>query len=177
MSNPTANLGMALPTTEWDDQKLAKINAAFQILDALFPAGVDEAWISWTPSWTALTVGNGIVIAKYMRIGKLVTCRLKVVLGSSSSVGTGVRFSLPVTKLDYGGTVSMTPLGQSRLFDTSTPANSALGTVVATSTTEVSVLVDMASGTYRAGADLTATVPFTWATGDEIGLQFSYEAA
>lgn len=164
-----------LPPDDSQAQKVAQYNAFLLALLAQYTTGV--AWGSWTPSWTALTVGNGTVIAKYMRMGKLVTCRLKVVLGSSSSVGTGVRFTLPVTKLDYGGTVSMTPLGQSRLFDTSTPANSALGTIVAISTTEVSVLVDMSSGTYRAGADLTATVPFTWATGDEIGLQFSYEAA
>lgn len=180
MPNPTTNLGMSLPTTEYDDQKVAKINAAFQILDALFGAGAgSSAFPSWTPTLTNLTIGNGTVTAKYWRIGKLVVYRLHIVLGSTSSVSNnaaGVSFSLPVTRVAYPGTATLVPMGQVRFYDLNLTTGNE-GQVINSSTTTGGLAVFDASATYLKSAVMKDTVPFTWATGDEVHVQGWYEAA
>lgn len=58
----------------------------------------DWDWISWTPTpYNNLTVGNGTLIAQYCRVGKLVFFRLQLALGSTSSLGNSLRFTLPIT--------------------------------------------------------------------------------
>ena len=148
------------------------VNDALTTLDAQFILPV-----SWTPTWTNLTVGDGTVVAKYQKISKLVICRLSLVFGSSTSVtGTTVSFTLPVTRAAYGGSANITPLGNAHLFDTS---GSAIfhGIVANLSTTAAVIAAWKVDGTYSQAAALSSTVPFTWAVGDEIGAQFSYEAA
>jgi hypothetical protein len=46
-----------------------------------------------------------------------------------------------------------------------------------TATTKAHPRVMLASGTYVAHQDLSATIPFTWTTSDEMACQFMYEAA
>jgi len=167
----TTNLGIT-KLEVGQAQKEATINAALDALDAQ----VGGAWTSWSPTWTNLSVGNGTVVAKYARIGKLVHARLSLVFGSTTSVSGSVSFSLPVTRVANAGTATVSPMGLVRLFDTS--AGFALeGTIVNASTTTGQAIVWDTSGTYAKGAALSSTVPFTWATGDEIGAQFLYEAA
>lgn len=133
------------------------------------------AWASWTPTWTNLTVGNGTVVARYDQLGKTVHCRLSLVFGSTTAITGGVIFSLPVTRAAYGGTNGITPLGTATLFDT--PGAAYLGTVQNLSTTTARIRALNAAGTYLSTDTLSATVPFTWAVGDEIAAEFVYEAA
>jgi len=134
------------------------------------------AWASWTPAWTNLTVGNGTVVAKYMRLGKTVIARLSIVFGSTTVVSGSVSFTLPVTQATYGGTAGVTSLGLARYFDAS--AGFAFeGSVINLSTTTGLFIAMDASGTHLKQAVLSSTVPFTWTTSDEIGVQFCYEAA
>lgn len=60
------------------------------------------AWITWSPSYTNLTVGSGTVVAKYIQIGKTVILKFKFTFASDSSIGTAptVSFPLPPTT-DY----------------------------------------------------------------------------
>ena len=64
-----------------------------------FPAGV---WQSYTPSWgsngTQPTLGNATINGLYAKFGKTVHVRIFMQLGSTSTVGTGARYSwtLPV---------------------------------------------------------------------------------
>lgn len=134
------------------------------------------AWASWTPTWTNLTVGSGVVTARYALIGKVVMCRISFVFGAGSAVSGDVQFSLPLTRAAYGGTASVTPMGESAFFDTSASAVMG-GCVVNFSTTTASPRVYTAGGTYISPVVLSAIVPFTWATGDEFLASFFYEAA
>lgn len=134
------------------------------------------SWQSWTPAWTNLTVGNGTVVAKYRTIGKFVTARLSLVLGSSSSVSGNITFSLPLTRVTYGGSAFVTPVGNARFYDLSaTTAVEARVYSPTTTTGEIQALG--ASGTYVGAVAASSSVPFTWATSDEIGAEFQYEAA
>jgi len=133
-------------------------------------------WPSWTPTWTNLTVGNGTVVAKYTQIGSTVFCRLSIVFGSTTSVSGSVSFSLPVNRAANAGTAGGTPQGLARLIDAS-PSATYEGSITNLSTSTSVIIVWDASSTYVKFALLSSTVPFTWATGDEIDAQFSYEAA
>jgi hypothetical protein len=64
---------------------------------------VSGAWITWSPTLTNVTVGNGVTnYAKYKQIGKVVHFRLKFTLGTTSSIGGTITISLPVTaNADY----------------------------------------------------------------------------
>lgn len=136
---------------------------------------VHQPWVAWTPTWTNATVGNGVVAAAYKRIGKSVICRLSFILGTTSAISGSVTFTLPLTSATYPGTIGA-PLGPCRFFDTS-GAVVIHGQTVRASTTTGLVAPDLASGTYVSSTVTSSTVPFTWATGDEITTQFFYEAA
>jgi hypothetical protein len=148
------------------------VNNALDTLDAQ----IGGAWASWTPTWTNVTVGNGVVVAKYKQIGKLAFARISLVLGSTSSVSGLITFSLPVTRATYAGGTGSTILGMARLADASVPV-SREGAITSTATTTASLIVFDASGTYLTGAATSGTVPFTWTTSDEFAAQIVYEAA
>ena len=136
---------------------------------------IPGAWSSWTPSWTNFTVGNGTVTAKYVRVGRFIHFYVDVTLGSTSSMGTNARFSLPVTGVSRGGTATTQPIGQARYWDTS-----ASGTYQARlfyqSTTDATIQHLTVSGSNITSAGTASNSPFTWANGDEIHIQGTYEA-
>ena len=60
------------------------------------------AWTTYTPTWTtpsgalAPTLGNGTLIGRYQRRGKICHVDIALIIGSTSSAGTGAfRFALP----------------------------------------------------------------------------------
>ncbi len=136
------------------------------------------AWTAFTPSWTNLTVGNGTNVAAYSQSGKTVTVRFAFILGSTSSVGTTPRFNLPVTAATQYSTYPTAFLtGNVSLNDSGT--NTFTGLALMWNTTEIAVMAQNSSATYVTwgSSGVTATVPFTWTTGDGIYGQFYYEAA
>lgn len=135
-----------------------------------------SAWASWTPTWTNLTVGSGVVEAKYCQIGKIVVARLSFIYGSGSAVGTAVSFTLPVTAVSYPNIVNdMDIIGSGHMLDSGSGNYKA--TVCAASITTARIYADKADATYLYTTDLTSAVPFTWAANDSITLLLTYEAA
>ena len=125
---------------------------------------IGNAWVSWAPTLSNITVGNGIQTAYYRQVNKTVHFRYWLQFGSTSAIGSGSNFTLPVA-----------------------PAAAVAHTVAG-------ALLDSSAADYRAGAAyivasgslclplsptgrLTGTVPWTWATGDEIAIGGTYEAA
>lgn len=131
-------------------------------------------WQSYTPTWSNLTIGNATVVARYTQIGKTVRVRMYVALGSTSSVGTNVSVSLPVTAASYSGTTTIPPIGLSVYWN---GTSASTGQVQWESTTLARLYVFLASGTYTTLQNLSSTIPTTWTTGNEIQLSFEYEAA
>src|SRR5258706_593917 len=58
--------------------------------------GATDAWTTWSPTLTNLTLGSGALTAKYRQVGKTVDIRGRFVYGIGSAVGTDPSFTLPV---------------------------------------------------------------------------------
>ena len=128
---------------------------------------IGDAWGSFTPTTTNITLGNGTLAGAYMQAGKFVQFRIKLTLGSTSAITGSPTFTLPVTAVGtrvVGGLCLM--------FDSSAASGSAykVGGAFNSSTTQLLVRDD-------ASAVLSSTSPFTWATSDELVITGDYEAA
>jgi hypothetical protein len=139
-------------------------------------------WTTYTPTWGASTtnpsLGNGTIQGRYKRHGKLVFVQVWLAFGSSSSLGSGLySFSLPITAVDGWNPTSGNPFGRgggTAMFNDSSVSNIAGG---------FAFLWDVGSGSadWRirmisdAGATVSNSVPFAWATGDDIQVNLWYE--
>lgn len=144
---------------------------AGQILTAAQLNGIGEAAITFTPTFTNYTRGNGTSVAYYMRVNKLVYVYCEETLGSTSSMSTQPSMNLPLAATR----IQAISVARSRIDDTGT--NVFFGTVLPSSASAVQLFVDLASGTYTAFANITSTVPMTWTTGDKFQIALVYEAA
>lgn len=132
---------------------------------------VDAAWTDWTPDWTSVSgspsLGNGTLMAAYKRhdpTSKTVHFRFRLVAGSTTVYGTGAwSFSLPIPPATW-----QTAGGW--LVDTST-----------TSRYAVSCYLTPAGGIERVGYQTTVGIsngnPFTWADGDFLFINGTYETS
>lgn len=129
---------------------------------------IGQPWLTYAPTLTNWTLGNGTLDGWYIRAGKLVHGKVWLTLGSTSTMSGTLAISLPVSKVvDNAGGTAVT--GTAQLFDTSASANRYRFVVQHTATN-----VRFADQDANA---VTGTVPWTWATGDVIFATFSYEAA
>lgn len=126
---------------------------------------IGDAWAAYTPTTTNVTLGNGTLTGHYAQAGKDTNFRIKLVLGSSSAITGSPTFTLPAAA---SGTRTVAP--NVRLWDDSAGSQQKGGFAINTSATSLQLRDD-------ASAALSATVPFTWATADEILITGNYEAA
>jgi len=134
--------------------------------------GLGDAWTSWVPAWTNLTVGNAVQKAYYKQIGKTVLFHLTTTLGNTSSVGaSNVCLTLPVA-INNGsdsGVINQY-IGLVRGYDAGTAV---YGGVI---TGQGDLLLSASGGAYVNEAGVTTNVPFTWATNDVIWITGTYES-
>ena len=128
-------------------------------------------WSNFSPEWTATTtnptLGNGTLTGRFVQIGKTVHFSMILALGSTTTIGSGnYRFSLPVACAD----TTYSPIGSSHLRDSSGPDFRLYPAFLVTSTT-----VGVMNG--ATAAQLTNVAPWTWAVGDQIRINGTYEAA
>lgn len=134
-----------------------------------------QSWAAWTPTWTNLTVGNATQTARYSQAGKTVFFTLKLVLGSTSSVGTAPNFTWPVTAASVAAAQSIV---QVMFLD----ANMApyLGSSDSRTRTTTTCTINSPSGTVQLQEQdrvVSSTSPFTWVSTDTIWVSGMYEAA
>ena len=131
-------------------------------------------WQTWTPTFTNFTLGNGTVVARYVQIGKFVGFYITFTLGSTSAVDSSGTFSTPVTAhADYDSVDNV--IGLARYKDAT--GSNRHGFCRLESTTTIRPVIDDVTGTYPVEAGITATVPITWTTSDEIYIQGFFRAA
>jgi len=135
-------------------------------LDSAFGNG---GWTSYTPTFANFTLGNGTISAAYVQIGKTVLVRVKVTLGSTSSMGSAPTVSLPVTGQASG------LLFSAYLADAS--ATDFVGNAYIASSTTVGIRMINVSATYATTASVSAAAPFTWTTNDSFSFAIEYEAS
>lgn len=134
-------------------------------------AALDTLWQTYSAAWTATTtnpvIGNGTIVSKYVRQGKICTVEVSITAGSTTTFGSGTyAVSLPFTAASNG----ITAVGSGYFRDSSAGSAGHFGAncVILSGTTTA---VPVGTGS----AIVSNTVPFTWATGDSLNLAVAYE--
>ena len=130
------------------------------------------AWLAWTPtiSGTGWVRGTSALSGRYCKIGKTVHFEINLTLASGFTAGSAaLTFDLPVN-----GQTTISPNYMAVQFLDSSASQGYLGIGSLTST-GVSVFAIGTGGTYATVTSAIAGVPFTWATGDEVRVNGTYE--
>lgn len=126
------------------------------------------AWQTWTPTFTGIS-GATINYAVYSISGKTVHARLKLTMTGANITATTPTFTLPVASASYGMDVMLNSSGMaSNLNNVFIPVGAY------TNSTTICRWVCLSGSNW---ANLTPTVPLTWASGNILQVAFSYEAA
>jgi hypothetical protein len=145
---------------------------AGQVLTAAQMNGIGEAAVSFTPTWSGLTVGNATQVWRYQRVNKLVFVYGSTTFGSTTSVTGIIQFQPPIAAVAPVATLYH---GDVWLDDTGT--GTIAGMMLQTTATNFYPCYFNNAGAFETVSAMTSTAPFTWATGDSIRVQFFYEAA
>lgn len=129
-------------------------------------------WQDFVPIWEASTsnpsIGNGILQGQYRRIGDSAEIIITVKIGTTTNIGSGsYAFYLPSglnIDTDKLTDVVLTSLGSASVYDSSSTANTKLGSVYKYS------LADNGVRVLTEGILSSTTIPFD--TDDEINLNF-----
>jgi len=143
--------------------------------DTIYDAGTLGAigtWTSYTPTFTGLTVGNATLSFSYTQIGKIVHVIGRMYLGSTTSIASTPIMSLPVTRY----TSDLEVLGTGYLGDTGTATYMMFPLSVANNTVIMFEANHTVSSAVVEGV-INSSIPFSWATGDRIGVNLTYRAA
>lgn len=148
----------------------AALTALGAAASADFPA---TAWAAYTPTWISNvapdpTVGNGSLVGAYARLGKTVSFRMVLTIGSTTGLGGGSwKFGLPLPAVStanvFAGLILQSGV---RWFTDVTP-----NTASALSTTVFEVY--LSGGTQQT----SPTTPISWAAGDQLIVCGVYEGA
>ncbi len=163
----------AIPTPTEGMLALTKNNDEIDYYNgsAWVPALPIGAWQSWSPVLSGGWLnGDGTWEARYTQIGKTVHIKATFTVGATTTKGTNMLFSLPVSAASttqYGAFNVVAAVGGS----------SFLLIALITSATEATVQALNAAGTYATRVGITSTIPATWATGNVFHLVGTYEAA
>ena len=147
---------------------VGKLRASDMVTMANFASAVTGASTSYTPTLTNLTLGNGTMLANYRRLGKWVEpFKFKFTLGSTSAVGTGPQFTLPtgMTPTSFYS-VNNDPVCDVLLTQTGVTNARGIGLWNSTNST-IQIFYFNTATTI---ANVTATAPWTWATGHIISV-------
>lgn len=128
-----------------------------------------SGWVTFTPSWSGLTVSNGTSTGRYRYVDGGMWGVAQFSMGSTSSMTGPVTLTLPNSaEID---TTVLTPraLGIVEYNDSGTVYRGFIGY---SSTTVLDITVIGTSGTYATSVALSSTVPFTWATSDFLTVSF-----
>lgn len=132
-----------------------------------------SGWVLWFQDWTAYTPTTvnftGTVAASYQVIGATVNVRIRATL--SAALGGQPTFSLPINASDG----NPEPLGMGWLNDVSGGEYPCF--IRKNSASTAAPYAINAASTNALLANVTASIPFTWVSGDVIHLNFSYRAA
>lgn len=166
-------------TTSWTTIGTAGLNSGTALSTTYMRAdgsgGVvfdNDAWISYTPTLTNMTLGNGTMTAYYKQIGKLVEVYVSITFGSTTSISANPKIGYPVTARTTGN---------DQFVGTGSLSDAGIATYLITmgqeATTYCALYAIKSDGTYTTITSVLATVPFTFGTGDAIRVAFKYEAA
>ncbi|MFD3741575.1 hypothetical protein [Streptomyces sp. NPDC058629] len=131
------------------------------------------AWTAFTPTWTGTTTnpsfGNAVVTARYMKIGRSCRVRWDIVMGSTTTYGSGGwSFGLPFAAAGAG-----VQIGGAHAFQSQRVA----GQVIVAAGASVCTPFFPTSGSPANLSWVGPTVPLTWAAGGRFVAELEYETA
>lgn len=129
---------------------------------------IDAGWAPWSVGLGgAFTLGNGSLTGLQQVVGKTIDFRLTLVFGSTTVLSGSASFSLPAGRAaGSGGPLEV--VGHVAMFDNSASLRR-FGFAAITA-------AGAATSLYNPdGSNVTATAPFTWASGDTLVVTGRYE--
>jgi hypothetical protein len=141
-----------------------------QVLTAAQMNSIGEV-VSYTPALSGITIGNGTMSTRYVLINNFVHYEGKITLGSTSSItGTPPTINLPFTaaqSFQVAGSVVYADLAVATY--TGMPLQIGTGAIY--------LFINNFATAYGNEVSVSATVPFTWGTGDSITWSVHYTKA
>jgi hypothetical protein len=128
------------------------------------------SYFSFTPFLNNVNIAGGTVTGRFSIIGKLVKVQTYTTFGTATPVSGSVTEQIPVGTMT-GSAVQ--PLGVAVFGDVS-PAAQYAGIVNISSSTLILYRTFVVGTTYITQATISATIPFTWASGDRIMCEYAY---
>lgn len=133
---------------------------------ALYPVVTTYDPVWGVVSGTAPVINNGSKTGRYSKVGKRVVGEILITMGGATTFGNNTyTFSLPSTAAYSSG-----PMGVGLLFDAGTNRRVVMAQLQTTTTFNLFEDENVGSG-------ISNTVPFTFASGDQIYAQFCYMEA
>lgn len=128
-------------------------------------------WVSYTPTWTNLTIGNGTATFKYRRSGDTMEISGHLQWGSTTSASGTMYFSLPsgYSVDNSKAKANSARFGLAWAFDSGGTSNREVYRVIQDGTNNRFFIAGRTDGGTSISFD--ATNPFTWANTDELDVQ------
>lgn len=130
-----------------------------------------KTWTTFTPTWTGSVsnpvLGNGTCVGAYLQVGKTVRFKIVLTVGSTTTFGSGA----------YGLSLAVAPndsFAAAAVYIDASASTRCSGSAWLTSGSGV---FRMLPPTDAASAGISPTVPFTFATSDQILVSGIYETA
>ena len=139
---------------------------------------VDELFAAWTPSYTNLTIGNGVVKSRFFRRpgSGLVVAWYELVFGSGTTIdGSNPTISTPVAASSLY-TASRHSLGLAVMVD-SVVGTQFDGAVRLETATTFTVRALNSASTFLSSRLIDATTPHTWVENDVLSFTAVFEPA
>lgn len=168
-----SELGDADTTGRVHSQRHNDMESAMEAVQLSLLTGA--AWTAYTPTLGGFTLGNGTWSAAYARVGKACTFRAVLTFGTTTTAATAfVTITLPLAALAATNVAFTAQFVDVSASEYHTAASRQSSTTVVTIGLIGSTGVIGPASLHRT---LTATTPFTWATGDQIILTGTYQLA
>jgi hypothetical protein len=172
----TTNNGWETP----DDTDLVKDGAlAIRDLGQDIDTSAGKTWLAWTaftPTWTGLTVGNGVYnVAHYVLIGKTAHVAIDFSLGTTSSVSGLITAILPANLARKN--IYNTGTSYVCFHDTGVQNNMGVAQISTSDAKNWLIRPVDTTSTYGTITSTSATVPFTWGSTDRIVFAATFEVA
>ena len=142
--------------------------------EAIAAVGLEGVWTTWVPTYNNFTIGAGTVVARYVEIGDSVIAQFSLTFAGDTTIdGSSPDVSLPVTA--NGSGFSVLPGTTAIAYESG--GGLRFCTSYLKSTTVAAIFPQAIVAGYLQAATVSATVPFTWGTGDVYAFTIIYEKA
>jgi len=183
LGNEVGDIVVIKPTTSWADEVAALLGVSHNddgtikdgaVTNAKLATGAGQPGGAWTSfpagvSGSGTALGNGTVTGYYTRIGRTVHAVSTFTLGSTSTVGAALNFSVPaIDTSNY--TVGMSVVGLVTMRDASSAATYTAWARIESSGVVRVILI----GTTGQHTATSTTAPFTWTTNDSASIAVTY---